>query len=64
MDRLTKDRRSAVMGTFKRQGTRLEAAFAQGVSERGLVDFEEQPAGIAGKPDFAHRDVADRRLYR
>jgi DNA mismatch endonuclease (patch repair protein) len=55
MDRITKDRRSAVMSSVKREGTRLEAAFAQGLAARGLTGFEEQPAGIPGRPDFVHR---------
>ena len=45
------------MSAVRRSGTRLEAAFAQGLAERGLTGFEEQPSGIAGKPDFAHRDA-------
>ena len=55
MDRLTKDRRSAVMSSVKREGTRLEGAFSQGLAARGLSGFEEQPAGIPGHPDFVHR---------
>jgi DNA mismatch endonuclease (patch repair protein) len=57
MDRLTKDRRSAVMSTVRRQGTRLEAAFGQGLAERGLTGFEEQAAGVPGHPDFVHREA-------
>lgn len=57
MDRIPKDRRSAVMSTVRRSGTQLEAAFAAALKERGLSGFEEQPTGIPGKPDFAHRDA-------
>jgi DNA mismatch endonuclease, patch repair protein len=57
MDRITKDRRSAVMSTVRRSGTRLEAVFAQALDERGLTGFDEQPVGIPGKPDFAHRSA-------
>jgi len=57
MDRIAKDRRSAVMSAVKGSGTRLEAVFAAALAERGLTGFEEQPAGIPGKPDFAHRDA-------
>ena len=52
------------MSTVRRQGTRLEAAFAQGLAERGLTGFEEQPAGIPGRPDFAHRDAQIADLHR
>jgi DNA mismatch endonuclease (patch repair protein) len=57
VDRLAKDRRSAVMSTVRRSGTRLEAVFAAALTARGLTGFEEQPGGIAGKPDFAHREA-------
>lgn len=57
MDRVTRERRSAVMSTVRRSGTRLEAVFSQALAERGLSGFVEQPPGIAGKPDFAYPDT-------
>lgn len=57
MDRVTKERRSAVMSAIKRSGTRLEVVFAEALAGCGLTGFEEQPAGIPGKPDFAHREA-------
>ena len=57
MDQISKERRSAVMSRVKGTGTQLEAALAQGLAERGLAGFEEQPAGIPGRPDFVHRDA-------
>jgi DNA mismatch endonuclease (patch repair protein) len=56
MDRIAKDKRSAVMSTVRRSGTRLEIVFAEALAARGLTGFDAQPAGIPGKPDFAHRD--------
>jgi DNA mismatch endonuclease (patch repair protein) len=57
MDRVTRERRSAVMSTVRRSGTRLEAVFSHALAERGLSGFVEQPPGIAGKPDFACADA-------
>ncbi len=56
MDRIGKETRSAVMSAVRRSGTRLETVFAAALVERGLTGFEEQPAGIPGKPDFAYRE--------
>jgi DNA mismatch endonuclease (patch repair protein) len=56
VDRIAKDRRSAVMSAVRRSGTQLERVFAGALAARGLTGFEEQPGGIPGKPDFVHRE--------
>jgi DNA mismatch endonuclease (patch repair protein) len=56
-DRVSKDTRSKVMSTVRSKGTKLETIAAQVLAEHGLDVFEQQPDGIAGRPDFAHRNA-------
>lgn len=52
MDRVSKEKRSKIMSSIRSEKTKMELAVKPALE---ALDFEYQPKGVYGKPDFAHR---------